>query len=136
MPLTYVSTGLDKLVRSLRTHFLPTLRLGLFQNDLTPDFGTVIGDVTPATFSGYAGLTVCTNWTLPSAIGLRLVSTADQIAFVHSGGAVGNWIYGYYLDDGAGVLIAAERFDPAPQLVENAGVAVLVTPRFSERSEP
>lgn len=110
----------------------------LYQNDVTPDKDTVIGDLTEATFSGYAPVTI-TGWNFGS-VGLdaedRAVTVGDNVPiFTHSGGATDNMIYGYYVVDNVGALMWVQRIDEAPVPIDAAGRFVGVNPLFTLRSQ-
>lgn len=106
---------------ALRTHWLPTLKVGLFQNDWTPQRNSVIGHVVPATFSGYGGLHFCYGWQAPTLAGHVATTQAGHNAWTHNGGAVGNWIFGYYVVDQAGALQWAQRDPDGPVDVSSMG---------------
>lgn len=106
------------------------MTIKLFQNDMTPSPGSVLGDFTVATFTGYAtsgaivwaGPVNADDGT-PELVGQRLIFTATD-------GAVTNTIYGYYALDAGGGLLFAERFE-SPQNVAIAGDSVIFVPRVS-----
>lgn len=78
----------------------PTLRL--YQNPLTPSRTTVLADLTPCNFSGYAPKTTM-GWLTPynDVDGSALVYGEDH-SFVANASTVGNTVYGAYLTDAAG----------------------------------
>lgn len=99
------------------------LRLKLFTNDITPDEDTVTGDLTEATFTGYASV-LLSDWTLTDASAVNaqvdFVSTADQTA---------QSLYGYYIvRSTSNELILARRFTGGPYTMANNGDALAVTP--------
>jgi hypothetical protein len=108
----------------------------LFQNDVTPDRDTVIGDLTAADFTGYADSAAVT-WATPF-----LDSNGDAILpgdlkefMAGSPVTVSNTIYGYAIvNTGATVLLWAERFD-APVIVSTAGKTIAVMPVFGAASQ-
>lgn len=130
-----VELGLLDALSRLRSTLLAELQFGLFQNDFHPVQNSNIGHIVPATFSGYSGLTLATGWTAGAIDGNRAITTATAINWSHSGGLLGNWIYGFYAVNTAGVLVLAKRLEQTPALVEVLGVTVSVTPTFSARSE-
>jgi hypothetical protein len=102
------------------------LSLRLFQNNITPADDDVTGDYTVATFSGYANSTVpAFGAAVPD--GADAVATATSVVFLHNGGGVSNDIYGYYVVDGGGLLVYADRFAGAPVNI-GPGEAYVVVP--------
>lgn len=90
---------------------LANCKVKLFQNDITLSPSTVKGDLTEATFSGYAAATVAAL--LPSYIDPAGGASA-QIAtqqFDHSGGATANTVYGAWVETAGGDLILAMTFE-------------------------
>jgi hypothetical protein len=95
---------------------LDGLSVGLFGNDVVPDEDTVVADLTPPAFSGYA-VVAAAVWNNP------ILSTednswrlrADAVEFRSTTGSpyVGGTAYGYYLfrDATPDVAVAVCRFD-------------------------
>lgn len=133
--LVVVNTGLISLVRECITYILPSWKWGLFQNDITIVPETKIADVVPASFSGYTGLKLASSWSVPAIEAPRCITTATPLLWVHNGGPLANWIYGFYVVDGLGELVEIQRITPAPLLIQNTALGVQVIPRFSARSE-
>lgn len=130
-----VDDGLLSSLAALRVTWLPSLSFGLYQNDLTPEAATTIAEIDPCTFSGYVGLQLAAGWSLPVIDGARAVSLANLLTWTHNGGVLSNWVFGFYVVDGIGDLVLAQRFEDAPKLMEYNGVALFVHPTFSVRSE-
>src|SRR5688572_32940844 len=121
----------DMLVAGAST----TLRVRLFQSNTTPSQSTVIGDLTEATFSGYAAVTPSFG---ASATASNKGTITDSAArdFTHNGGGTSNTIYGYYVtyESGGSTLLWAERFDIAQTLANN-GDKITLTAKFTLNSE-
>lgn len=102
------------VVNLVRTELANSV-MKLYQNDYTPNEGTILADMTVATFSGYANKTVAAL--LPAYIEPAGGASA-QVATVqwdHNGGATSNIIYGFSLENAGGDLILAGRFEnPIP----------------------
>lgn len=130
-----VDGGLLSCLSNLRVNWLNTLSWGLYQNDLTPEDATILAEIDPCNFSGYAGLLLSTGWTAPVIDGVRAKSIATALTWTHNGGGIDNWVFGFYVLDGLGDLILAQRFSDAPRLMEYTGVSLFVTPTFTLRSE-
>jgi hypothetical protein len=109
------------------------LKLGLFQNDLTPAVGDDISDVTAATFTGYSAITLTgASWSVTLADPV-LISYAQQ-TFSSSADQAAQTIYGYYLFRGTTLdLLGAERFS-VPQVVQFNGDSIKITPRLYLRN--
>jgi len=110
-------------------------KMGLYKNNWTPADTDTIAAVTPADFSGYAGLQNLTSWTAAAWVSPRAVSTRAALQWTHNGGATNNDIYGYYVVDQAGNLAWAERYSGAPVTMSNNGQIYQVTPQYTRRSE-
>lgn len=106
--------------------------LHLYKNNFTPAITSVAGDFTEADFSGYAPYDFSAggqNWPAAAADGSNNAESAHAIIdFIHNGGGTPNDIYGWYIVDGAGNLIAAERLPGAPFTCAVLGAKVSVTP--------
>jgi hypothetical protein len=108
---------------------------GLFKNNGTPNEDWTISDITPADFSGYAGLQAFSSWNAATWTSPRATATAADVVWTHNGGGTSNDIYGYYVVDGAGALAWAERNAAAPVTISGSGQTYTVKPKFTRRSE-
>jgi len=135
MPLVICNNGLISDLTTLVTQYAGGFQVGLYQNNWTPVQGSVIGDVTPATFSGYAGLISLVGWDVPTIVGARAVSAADLVSWVHNGGATSNQIYGVYVVNGSGVLMWAERDPAAPRTMVALNDTYAYVAQHTQRSE-
>lgn len=100
----------------------------LYQNDLTPDRHTVVGDFVVANYDGYAQSAV--TWLAASRAddgSIELVGTVPE--FRPTGALVSNTIFGYFLRDGAGNLLASARDDLAPLPMGSTLDSILITVR-------
>ena len=109
--------------------------LKLFQNNYTPVAGSVIGDLTEATFSGYTAKTL-TGLSVSGSLdsGNRAFATWTAVSWTKSG-ATGNNVYGYYVISAAGALLYLERFDGAPINMMTDGNVLGFTPVFTNKSQ-
>lgn len=109
------------------------IKIGLFQNDITPSLADEISDYTAATFSGYSSTTLTgASWTVTLADPV-LLSYAQQ-TFQSSADQAAQTIYGYYLFRSVAVdLLGAERFS-VPQVVQFNGDTIKITPRVAMRN--
>lgn len=92
----------------------------LFQNSIVfnPDT-TLIGDLVEADYDGYAALAL--TWGAASVSDDGHVETiASAQTWRPTGGTTPNQIYGFYIDDGAGVLLAGGTFDEGPYPMNTA----------------
>lgn len=110
-------------------------RMKLFQNNLTPDPTNVVGDFTESTFTGYAsvlfGVLGADTWD-----GVNFKWTCTVPSFNYTGTGVSNQnVYGYYIIDGGGVLVASKRFAGAPFLCGVSGTSIGVTISMEDLSE-
>jgi len=107
----------------------------IFVNDVTPDRDTELGDLTEASFSGYAEQTVLgTAFIADGVVGHVGFKVAAPIAFLNSSGSPVD-VYGYYVTDAGGtILLAAARFDAAPVTKED-GESIIVVPVWGAFSQ-
>jgi len=81
---------------------------------LTPTKDTVVGDLTVADYNTYAPQTV-TTWSAPFMdAGGRLCIAAPSNLFQPSDALAPNLIYGYWVEDANGDLVAVARLANAP----------------------
>lgn len=106
----------------------------LYQNDVTPTPLTVVGDLTEATFSGYAAVTAL-DYGSPymNLDGYAEMDLPSQ-QFDHSAGATANNVYGMWIEKTGGGLLYAARFDSAPLPMIDATNAIVVLSRFVLRN--
>lgn len=111
------------------------IKLGLFQNDITPAIGDAIGDYTAATFTGFAAVTLTgASWSITLSDPV-LLSYAQQ-SFQSSADQSPQTIYGYYMFRSVALdLLGAERFS-VPQIVQFNGDTIKITPRLYLRNQP
>ncbi len=106
------------------------VKLKLFTNNIVPDRNTVEADLTEAAWAGYAGEVYSqAEWTNTGMIGhTAFVATPPNTFLNTSGGDVD--AYGWYLVDNATetILLAAARFDPAPETLVALTGELDVTP--------
>jgi len=115
--------------------YAPTnLKVHLYQNNYTPVDSTVLGDLTEATFSGYAAAAVTLGTPTEVSNKAKTVGTAAQV-FTHNGGGTANTIYGYYVKDlSTGNLAWVERFGSS-QIMTNNGDQISITIQLTCDSE-
>jgi hypothetical protein len=92
----------------------------LFKNDYTPVVGSVETDFTPATFTGYAPITIAAaDWSMPTVVAnVGQVDTDTVPEFVCTGGAA-ETVYGWFLRGATSDIVhAAQRFD-SPRVMSN-----------------
>lgn len=101
-------------------------KMELYQNDYTPTPATVLGDLTVATYTGYAGKTVTWSGITVGSDSQHEVIGTVAAAFRPTGTTITNQIFGWYLTNTAGsTLFAAGRFDGAPLPMLSALNAIL-----------
>jgi len=133
MALVLADVGADKI---LAKYFKSTdaadndLRFRLYTNSATPADTDTAGTYNEAAGGGYAVITLTTGaWSIASANDPS-DATAAQQTWTFTGSLTGSaTIYGYFVTDGDGTLIFAERlgtsFTPA-----NNGDQLKLTPKF------
>jgi len=127
--------GLIGSLDRLKTGWELVLRAGLFQNDYQPLQEDTLGDYVPADFSGYGGLQFTYSWDAAVIAGPRAITASGAITWIHDGGPIQNYIFGYYVVDALGALVWAERFCPAPRPMNGVGMRIRIRPQFTLRNE-
>jgi hypothetical protein len=133
--MLHVPLGGDlRILTTLQTQWAATLVIKLFKNDYTPVDGSSVGNFVEADFDGYASQGIAA-WGAPIAVGPRGQIQSASNTFTKAAGVVPNDIYGYYVLDGGGSLLWAERDPAAPIPIHNAGDKYIITPTFTLKSE-
>lgn len=112
-----------------------TTVIRLFKNDKVPANGDDVSDYTEADFSGYAEQDITSGWANPITLNDKATLIGSTAVFTHNGGPTGNSIYGYYIVDGNGDLLFAERNPAAPTTIDQLGETYAVAPLFTFSSE-
>lgn len=101
-------------VQMLTLIVTPTLTLKLFSNNKTPAAGDVASDYTVVAGGGYANQSLTfAHWGITSGNpSIALYDDFVNFNFTGSTTAPGT-IYGYFIINAGGILLWAERFDPA-----------------------
>lgn len=130
MALVVCDGGLVAFTQQWKT-WLNTLTLRLFQNNHVPAQGDTAASYTQANFTGYAAipLTAWGNAFLNAASDGEIDETNRM--FTQTGAAVTCNVFGYYITDGFGNLIYAERSALAPFNMNAAGLVYAVLPRIT-----
>lgn len=135
MALKLTDQGAYQLfVASLTSYFAGICVLHLYQNNYTPVEASVLGNFTEATFTGYSSVAL-TSWSLPVLTSPYQQITSAAVPFTVGTVGTGNNIYGYYVTDGSGNVLWAERDGNAPIAMSTTGAQYTVIPRFSLQSE-
>ena len=118
------SVGLQKAADAFLAN-LGALTLKLYKNDVTPSAASVAGDFTEADFGGYTAKTLAANsWN--AATVSSGVATATYAQQTFTANATGAAVYGWFVVNSAGALIAAGRFGSAITIV--SGTQIQATP--------
>jgi len=137
--LEVMQPELLRLVTLITTDWFAGHKVGLYQNDFNPRLNSTIANVVPCNFSGYDGLRLLYFLTPSFMGGVRAIRLAQEYIWQHDGGAIDNWVYGYYVVDLSGNLVVAERFCNGPFNMNTARRSFKLTPMFwvkNERQEP
>jgi hypothetical protein len=107
----------------------------LYVNDITPVFGTVLANLTEATWTGYNPVTInFASWVVKVLSSNRASALGNVVTFTNGSGSTVQ-AYGYFLTNAAGTkLRQAVRFDSAP-ISRAAGETYLVFPTWGDFSE-
>jgi hypothetical protein len=116
-----------------------TVKIGLYKSNYTPQDTDTLATYTAieADFPGYARLETL-NWSAAGSDGAgRQFTKADFAIFTRSSTGAAQNIYGYFVyQDATGDLLWAELDPAAPKVVTNAGDAIAIRPKLTDRSEP
>jgi len=104
----------------------------LFKNDYTPVEGSVLGDFTEATWTGYAQKSLTgSSWTVATVAGVTTGTFAVQ-TFTSTANQAAELSYGYYvLGATSGILLWAERFTDGPYAIAVLGDNIAITPKIT-----
>jgi hypothetical protein len=109
--------------------------LHLFQNNYTPVDTTVVGDLTEATFDGYAANALA-GWSAAALdVNNKAATEAPLSTFTKTAGATTNTIYGVYCLDVDGDLAYAERNPAGGVLINTTGQTYSNLPRVTLKTE-
>jgi hypothetical protein len=104
--------------------------MALFVNNIVPTPQTALGDLTEATFAGYAELTLLKTWSVGGVGGGQPTAVLDQPTVFTSSGPTSpaQTVYGWYLilPGTPNKLLVACRLD-TPFLVADATVVIPIT---------
>jgi len=139
MPIIVPIAGEKKMLDKYLA--IDTLRVQLFQTNITPSSTTVLATFTAggveANYSGYTSQSIfIADWTAAADDGTgRAFSTNILKIFINTTGVVGNNIYGYWITDPGGALLWCERFGSAPIDMLTAGKSFYWLPILTFKSE-
>lgn len=122
--------ALARLVTDIKTNLLDGGEFGLYVNDVAPTIDTVIGDLTEATFTGYARATV-TTFSAVYYTGEDYAATNSPLASFAPASpyTVTEIVYGWFYLDANGDLAMAGRF-AVPQPMDGPGELIELVVRF------
>lgn len=103
--------------------------LHLYNNtDLTVDEAVTIGDITEASATGYAAITLTGgSWTTTQSVGVTTAEYSEQ-TFAFTTGAS---LYGYYVTDTSDNLLWLEEFSGAPFTLPSGGGTIAITSKIT-----
>jgi len=106
-----------------------TTDIRLFNNNIVPDRGTVLADLIEPTFAGYNPVVVAAWGELHDPVTSEIFQIALAPGVFSLSSGPGDTIYGAFITDGAGGVLAVERFD-TPQIIVNPGDSVIFLPKL------
>lgn len=129
-----VCDGGEKILLDKMVETLGGCTAKLFKNDHTPGGADVVGDYTEADFNGYAPIPL-NDWGPAFTNFAGDAQTDEKLrVWTQTDAAIVNTIYGYYVVDGGGNLIFAERNPAGPVVMDTPGKTYAVLFRFTARS--
>jgi len=125
MNQVYPDAGLIAALERIAT---PSVHVHLFENNVTPDRDTVLGDLTECSWAGYAVVDVpVADFILQGVVAHVGGIQALPVAFTNgSGGAVD--VYGYFITDETDTYLLAVARDPAAPVSVAIAASYLVVP--------
>ena len=103
-----------------------TLTIGLFENVITPGESDVVGSYTEPVGGGYSAQNLSGgSWTFATDTGVS-TATHTEVTFTFTSGPYS--IYGYFILDGSGNLLLAERFPSSVVTIPVGGGPIKITP--------
>jgi hypothetical protein len=129
MALITFNKGAQEIAkRALNFSATGDVKLKLYSSNTTLAETTAIGDLTIATFTGYADITLTgASWTVTDADPAS-ASYAQQ-TFTSSAGSQNQSIYGYVVTNSGGTIaLWGETFTDGPYVIVNNGDLIKVTP--------
>jgi hypothetical protein len=131
MTFTDLTQGVDFLTNViLNKTSAGNWTLRLYQNNHTPAVGDTNANYTETTLAGYSAHTFAPgDWSGSSTAGVSTYSTS-AVTFTFSAYAGGTTIYGAYITDAAGDVIAASLLDTT-FAVPTGGGSITITPTVS-----
>jgi hypothetical protein len=133
-----LARGLKWLLSNPDTALVPW-ELLLFVNDLEPDEGTVLANLTEPTWGAYARVTIDpAEWTAPFLMDNEVTSDwgTEPVEFFNVGGPTETPFGFAFFDPGNGALVYAERFDDGDITAVADGESKFILPRVTRRSLP
>lgn len=128
--VTFNAGRQEMLRRAFNYSATGDLKLKLYSSNTSLSVTTVIGDLTEATFTGYAEKTLTgASWTVTSAS--PAVASYAQQEFTSTAGSQNQSIYGYVVTNSAGTIaLYGETFTDGPYTIVNNGDKIQVTLSF------
>lgn len=123
------SEGAVKIVSDLGTYsnVSDNWNVGLFKNNVTVAFATVLADLSEADFDGYAQIGPL-DWALGSVVGTawQMIDSTTRQWTVSGGTNLPETIYGYFITDGT-YIIACESL-ATPIVLTAIGQVIQILP--------
>ena len=110
------------------------LTVKLFKNLIVPTNAIVLASFNEADFTNYVSQNLA-NGVVAGALdaGNRAVASWDTLTFTKNG-AIGNDIYGYWVETMDNILVWYEQFDQIVPMQAD-GAQLVMTPKFTGRSQ-
>lgn len=134
-PILIPDEGLVAKLTSLVTNVLGVAQVRLFQNNHTPAAGDTAAAYTECNFPGYVRQALPSLSPVTVSGGVASTSTAT-LSWNHAGGAPSNTVYGWYMVDGGGKLIAASLNGGGPITLSGVGQTYSIQVTFTDQRSP
>lgn len=133
MNLVQTNAGALKVIQ-LALGTTPSIRCHLFDNNYSVVLATVLGDLTEASFTGYAS--VLPTWTAFAMVGAYATSTPTptNVDFVYSGGSTVT-VYGTFFTDSASAYLLGASTFAAPFVFSTVITTLSIYPTYTQKSE-
>lgn len=112
---------------------ISTFTYKLYQNNHTPANGDTSSSYTEATFTGYSAVSVEWGTAYTNGDNNSEIDATENPSWSVTGSGTFNTIYGYFVTNGSGTLLWAEKFDQ-PIFMNAVGSTFSVAAKFILRS--
>lgn len=113
-----------------------SLSVGLYVNNVSPTYATVLSDLTECTAAGYSEQALSAgSWTGSTSAGVASYAY-PAVTFTMTGSGGGQTIYGHFIKDTVTGELLRSQLWGTPFAIPSGGAVVTVTPAWSDEECP